>query len=174
MTGQHSAALCCDLLSSCFLHVRWLLLKQMLPSAVHCYALLQRTHNHCTKLTTCFLMQIHVKSVEKGHPLAALKAAGSSLASPLLFTANPSLLQPYSGPQGVNTPLQAYPQSQSWGAYNAADKHAPEGFTGYSSRDCRGLDSIGQALSAALQVHCLCPQGQTLQSQGTDFLKWLC
>lgn len=100
-------------------------------------------------------MQIHVKSVEKGHPLAALKAAGSSLASPLLFTANPSMLQPYPAPQGAQAPLQAFPQSQNLGGYNAAGKHAPEGYTGYSPRDCRGLDSIGQALSAALQVCCL-------------------
>ena len=101
----------------------------------------------------CANVQVHVKSVEKGHSLAAQKAASSSPAT--LYPANPGMLHPGLASNGRLAAPQAAPQSQGWGGYSAMGKAAPEEAQTYSPRGYRGLDGIGQALSAALQVFML-------------------
>lgn len=103
-----------------------------------------------------------MRAVEKGHPLAALKAAASRQASPSPVAANPNTsgfflsgpfsgyAQPQRGLQGGTAPLGC----PGWGAYAGTGRNAPEGVKGYSLSGSRDLDSIGQALSAALQVGC--------------------
>lgn len=114
-------------------------------------------------------MQAHMKAAEKGRPLAAPKAAASKQGSPVLIAANPDTTGLFfSGPLGSFACSQ-YPVHggtmpmgcPSWGAYNSAGKDAPEQFQKCSPSGSRGLDSIGQALSAALQVCCcLCASCQ--------------
>ena len=103
-----------------------------------------------------------MKAVEKGHPLAALRAAASRQASPSGLAANSNIpgiflsgpfdgyAQPEHAMQGGAAPMGG----ASWGAYDGTGKTTPEGVKGYSPNGYRGLDSIGQALSAALQVGC--------------------
>lgn len=111
-------------------------------------------------------LQAHVKAVEKGHPLAALRAAASRQASPSGLAANSNIPGLF-----ISGPLDGYAQPQggaglmgcaSWGAYDGIGKTAPEGVKGYSPSGSRGLDSIGQALSAALQVGCCLHQSHQL------------
>lgn len=107
------------------------------------------------------IVQAHVKAVEKGHPLAALGAATSKPASPLLFsTAHPSMFQPFSGTLGGfahGMPPGVEPGGgPNWGGLDGMGKNAPDKIRVYSPSGSRGLDSIGQALSAALKVCCFC------------------
>ena len=115
-----------------------------------------------TKFKSKRTVQAYVKAVEKGHPLAALRAAASRQASPSIPAANPNMSklffsgslggyeQPQHELQAGATPMGC----TSWGAYDGTGRNAPEGVKGYSLSASRGLDSIGQALSAALQVGC--------------------
>lgn len=118
-----------------------------------------------SKMHKCIL-QAHVKAVERGHPLAAQRAAASRPASPLLFpSAHPSMYQPFSGPMGGyahGLSGEAAPMgAQSWGGVDGMGKNAPEKIRVYSPSGSKGLDSIGQALSAALKVGCVCSTSST-------------
>lgn len=98
-------------------------------------------------------LQVHVKATEKGHPLAASKAAWSSPSSP--YTPGPALQPPSAsqqaypvmqpgmpGMQNLAMGMQAGVSGMAWGGYGSLD--AAKGYS--------GLDGVGQALSAALQV----------------------
>ncbi|KAL3160123.1 hypothetical protein ABBQ32_010898 [Trebouxia sp. C0010 RCD-2024] len=110
-----------------------------------------------TETQALHALKAHVKAVERGHPLAAQRAAASRPASPLLFpSAHPSMYQPFSGPMGGyahGLSGEAAPMgAQSWGGVDGMGKNAPEKIRVYSPSGSKGLDSIGQALSAALKA----------------------
>lgn len=104
-------------------------------------------------------LQVHVKAMEKGHPLAASRAAWSSPRSP--YTPGPALQPPSASQQAypmmqpgmpvmqnLAMGMQAGVPGMAWGGYgslNAAKGYSPRGYS--------GLDGVGQALSAALQVN---------------------
>ena len=99
-----------------------------------------------------------MKAVEKGYPLAALRA--SRPASAMLFPAAHPMCQTFSGPQGVYAhamPGELAPTGglPSWGGNNGFGRNAQETIRVYSPSGSKGLDSIGQALSAALKVCCV-------------------
>ncbi len=103
-------------------------------------------------------LQVHVKAMEKGHPLAASKAAWNSPSSP--YTPGPALQPPSTsqqaypvmqsgmpGMQSLAMGMQAGVSGMAWGGYGSLDAAKA-----YSPRGYSGLDGVGQALSAALQV----------------------
>ncbi|KAL3158420.1 hypothetical protein ABBQ38_010655 [Trebouxia sp. C0009 RCD-2024] len=110
-----------------------------------------------TETQALHALKAHVKAVERGQPLAAQRAAASRPASPLLFpAAHPSMYQPFSGSLGGYThglPGEGAPVGgPSWGGVDGMGKTAPQKIRVYSPSGSKGLDSIGQALSAALKA----------------------
>lgn len=95
-------------------------------------------------------LQAHVRAMEKGHPLAASKAAWASPSSP--YTPAPTFQIPDAVQQGLSgmqpglCGLQSAVPGAAW-----VDAGLAMG-KGYSPRGYSGLDGVGQALSAALQV----------------------
>lgn len=92
--------------------------------------------------------------MEKGHPLAASKAAWVSPALPYVSCPYPSMGQsPAQTAAQSAVPGTQYPgPGMAWDDCNAVGINAGEGGKGYSLQSYRGLDGVGQALSAALQV----------------------
>ena len=103
-------------------------------------------------------LQVHVKAMEKGHPLATSKAAWNSPSSP--YTPGPTLQPPSAsqqaypvtqsgmpGMQSLAMGMQAGVPGMAWGGFGSLDAAKA-----YSPRGYSGLDGVGQALSAALQV----------------------
>ncbi|KAL0020621.1 hypothetical protein WJX79_002482 [Trebouxia sp. C0005] len=103
-------------------------------------------------------LKVHVKAMEKGHPLATSKAAWNSPSSP--YTPGPTLQtpsasqQPYPmmqsgmpGMQSLVMGMQAGVPRMAWGGCGSLDAAKA-----YSPRGYSGLDGVGQALSAALQA----------------------
>jgi len=106
-------------------------------------------------------VQVHVKAMEKGHPVAASKAAWNSPSSP--YTPGPTFQPPSAsqqvypmmqsgmpGMQNLAMGMQAGAPGMAWGGYGGLDAAKA-----YSPRGYSGLDGVGQALSAALQVNLL-------------------
>ena len=94
--------------------------------------------------------------MEKGHPLAALGAAWVNLPSPYIV-APPSMAQPQYDSRGMPSGAPGMPAGGSggvaWGGYRAMGNRGDGGEMVGSPKGYRGLDGVGQALSAALQVN---------------------